>query len=159
MSSYLCAEPEGSRSHDRFEFIRLYMCPHTAIYIYIYIYMSSRSHDRFEFIRPLYRSMRTYICVLILLFIYIYICPRTCVRNRKDLEVTTTSNSYVTIRLYMCPHTAIYIYVSSYLCAEPEGSRSHDRFEFIRLYMCPHTAIYIYIYILVPACGTGRISR
>ena len=117
---------------------RLYMCPHTSIYVSAYLYICV--------LIPLYMCPHPSIYVSS----FLCMCPHTTARvnptsflpNRSSASSTNRPRSQATahsLRLYMCPHTSIY--VSSYL----------DICVLIPLYVCPHTSIYVspYLYICV----------
>ena len=74
------------------------------------------------------------ICVLTLLhtcLILLYMCPHTAI--------------WVLILLYVCPHTAIYVSASCYICVYVSSNRCMCPHTTIYLYVstCPHTTTYV----------------
>jgi hypothetical protein len=109
----------------------LYMCPHTAIYVSSYCNMC-------VLIRYICVLILLYVCVLILL--YMSSCCYICVLML--LCMSSYCCICVLILLYMCPHTATYL---ASVCCFPSMSSSCCGLSTVLmlLYICPHTPVYV----------------
>ena len=96
-----------------YAYMRLYMCPHTAICVLILLCIlpgdSVVSSDR--------TTTCSYICVLILL----YMCPHTAISSGFTLlymcprpAIYVSSYYYKSVPILLCPYSHATVYVSSY---------------------------------------------